>query len=369
MKLIYVLLTTFAICGCNSSSSPAVAQSPVQDSAKTVVETAKADTLSFAFVGDVMMGTTFPDSINRSHLPAADGRHLFDAARDVIGRVDLAGLNLEGSFLDGPGKRRPVTNPNTYYIFRMPTKYVGNLVDAGFDWVGIANNHINDFGEPGRASTISTIDNAGLAVVGLKNRCETAQFVRKGRKIGVTQFGHGDNNLDVNDLDELKRVVGLLRDSNDIVVVSFHGGAEGKDKTRVPFAPEVYVGEKRGDVAAFAHAAIDAGADVVFGHGPHVPRAIELYKDRIIFYSLGNFCTPYRISKAGPCGYAPIAEVFTDASGKFLHGKIHSLIQRAGAGPVYDRNNSAAALIRKMTDLDFPRTGVYISSDGIIRRR
>lgn len=370
MKLLYFFMTALIVCGCNSSASgDSVAVDSVYNTNDTMLAEKGSDTLSFAFVGDVMMGTTFPDSVHATHLPAANGKHLFDAACSVIRRVDLAGLNLEGSFLDGSGKRRPVTNPNTYYIFRMPTRYVSNLVDAGFDWVGIANNHINDFGEPGRASTVSTIQKAGLAVVGLKNRCETAQFVRKGRKIAVTQFGHGDNNLDVNSPDELSRVVKLLRDSNDVVIVSFHGGAEGKDKTRVPFAPEVYVGEKRGDVAAFAHAAIDAGADVVFGHGPHVPRGVELYKDRIIFYSLGNFCTPFRISKTGACGYAPIAEVITDGAGRFLSGKIHSLIQRAGAGPVFDKANSASMLMRRMTQLDFPHTGLIIDDDGAISRR
>lgn len=373
MKMLYTMLAAMMMCGCNTSAtsanlSDAICDSLANNESEPLSKEEMSDTLSFAFVGDVMMGTTFPDSVSGSHLPAYDGRKLFDASKEVISRVDLAGLNLEGSFLTGPGKRRPVTNPNTYYIFRMPPSYVTNLVTAGFDWVGIANNHINDFGEPGRESTMQTVRNAGLAVVGLKGRCETAQFVRKGRRIGVTQFGHGDNNLDVNSLEELRRVVSALHENNDIVVVSFHGGAEGKDKTRVPFAPEVYVGENRGDVAAFAHAAIDAGADVVFGHGPHVPRGVELYRDRIIFYSLGNFCTPYRISKAGPCGYAPIAEVFTDGAGRFLHGKVHSLLQRVGAGPVKDKKQSAAILMRRMTELDFPTTNISIGMEGIITR-
>ncbi len=331
----------------------------------TVVSTATdTTTLTFAFMGDIMMGTTFPDSIHGTHLPPEDGRHLFDDARKVTERVDIAGGNLEGSFLDGPGRRRKMTNPKTYFIFRMPPEYVDNLVDAGFDFMGIANNHINDFGEPGRRSTMETLQKANLPVVGLKGRCETALIERKGLKIGVTQFGHGGNNLDVTDLRELRRVVAKLRNEADITVVSFHGGAEGKDKIHVPHATERYVGENRGNVEKFAHAAIDAGADIVFGHGPHVPRGAELYKNRIIFYSLGNFCTPYRMGIQGVTGYAPIAEVRVDATGCFLDGQIHSLKQHRGVGPRFDSNHGAAQLIKRLSREDFPESPLRISDTG-----
>lgn len=322
--------------------------------------------ISFAFMGDIMMGTTFPDSINGSHLPPAGGKHLFDDVRQVIGDADIAGGNLEGSFLEGPGQRRKMRNPDTYYIFRMPPKYVGNLVDAGFDFVGIANNHINDFGSPGRKSTLETLRKADIPAVGLKGVCETAILDRKGLRIGVTQFGHGANNLDVTNLDELRRVVKGLREETDIVVVSFHGGAEGKDQTHVPHKLETFVGENRGNVEAFAHAAIDAGADIVFGHGPHVPRAAELYRDRIIFYSLGNFCTPYRVSITGVSGYAPLAEVRVDAKGRFLQGRIHSFIQQRGKGPRRDPENSAARLIKRLSCEDFPSSTLVISDNGHI---
>lgn len=324
----------------------------------------QADSLTFAFVGDIMMGTTFPDSVAGTHLPSNNGKNLFDGCREIFHRVDIAAGNLEGSFLSGPGERRPVTNPNTYYIFRMPPEYVGNLVEAGFDFAGIANNHINDFGEPGRVSTMATLRDASLGHAGLKGRCETALYQRNGLRIGITQFGHGDNNLDVTDLGELRRVVKSLRDSADIVVVSFHGGAEGVKFTHVPHQPETYVGEARGNVEEFAHAAVDAGADIVFGHGPHVPRAAELYNDHIIFYSLGNFCTPFRMSIGGPTGYAPIAEVTVGRDGKFRRGRIYSFVQRRGSGPVADPTNAAARLIKKLSAEDFPASPLRIDDNG-----
>lgn len=321
-------------------------------------------TVTVAFTGDIMMGTTYPDSIHGTHLPPDGGRHIFDDVREVISSADFAGGNLEGCFLNGPGKRRPMTNPKTYFIFRMPPEYVQNLLDAGYDFVGIANNHINDFGEPGRASTMKTLAEAGLAHAGLKNRCETAYVERGGVVFGVAQVGHGDNNVDVNDLDEVRRVVKQMRDSADIVILSFHGGAEGSGHTHVPGTLEYYVGERRGDVKAVAHAAIDAGADVVFGHGPHVVRAAELYKGHVIFYSLGNFCTPYRMGIAGLTGHAPVAVVEIDMNGKFVGGKIHSFIQKRGLGPRRDSSNAAARQIRTLSEQDFPESQLRIADDG-----
>ncbi|MDE5850941.1 MAG: CapA family protein [Muribaculaceae bacterium] len=361
------ILIAMLLCADGCSSATASAQSDtdsILEMPDSITEVSDTVTLSFAFMGDIMMGTTFPDSIHGTGLPKDDGRHLFDDARTVTERVDVAGGNLEGSFLDGPGKRRKMTNPKTYFIFRMPTKYVDNLVDAGFDFLGIANNHINDFGAPGRSSTMRTLRKAGLNVVGLKDSCETAIIERKGLRIGVTQFGHGANNLNVNDLKELERVVSDLRKDCDIVVVSFHGGAEGTAYMHVTGKPEMYVGEKRGNVKEFAHAAIDAGADIVVGHGPHVPRAAELYKDRIIFYSLGNFCTPFRMGIVGATGYAPLAEIRVNKNGEFISGKIHSLIQHKGIGPRFDENHAAAHLIRDLSLKDFPESPLVIDHDG-----
>lgn len=360
--------SALAACGNSSAqtaSSDAAAVSAVADSVK-VGHDENPQTLTFVFTGDIMMGTTFPDSVHGSNLPHDAGRHLFDDAAGVLRNADLTAGNLEGTMLDGPGKRRPMRNPKTYYVFRMPTSFVSNLTDAGFDCLGMANNHVNDFGEPGRRSTMATLRDAGLAYVGLKGRCETAVIERRGLKIGLTQFGHGGGNLDVNDLGELRRVVAQLRDTADIVIVSFHGGAEGKECTHVPHVPETFLGERRGDVESFAHAAIDAGADVVFGHGPHVPRAAELYKGRIIFYSLGNFCTPYRVSITGVSGYAPVAEVTVGADGRFLSGRIHSFVQHRGIGPRADSTNAAARLMRRLSIEDFPGSPLRISPDGTL---
>ena len=118
---------------------------------------------------------------------------------------------------------------------------------------------------------------------------------------------------------------------------------------------------------AFAHFCVDNGADVVFGHGPHVVRCVELYKDRFIAYSLGNFCTPYGISIMGKSGYAPVIEVSTDRQGRFRSGRIHSFIQRKGDGPRRDTANLAAKEIRNLTRTDIKDSRLEIENDGAIK--
>jgi len=155
----------------------------------------------------------------------------------------------------------------------------------------------------------------------------------------------------------------------DIIIVSFHGGAEGKTHNRVTRQRETFLGENRGNVYEFAHLCIDLGADVVFGHGPHVPRAIELYKDRFIAYSLGNFCTPYRVNRNGNGGYAPIVKVFTDTTGRFISGELKSATQDDRTGPKFDEQKICIKEIKRLTDLDFPDGELDISPEGIITKK
>lgn len=367
-RILIALAALTAIC-CSRGNT--TMRGDATDSVTALTDTArKAPTLTFAFCGDIMPGTVNTPELGGTHMPPDSGRRLFDHQRDVLRRVDIAAGNLEGSLLDSKGEPRRMTNPKTYFVFKIPTWMTARFLEAGFDFMGNANNHINDFGASGRKSTVETLTKAGIANAGLKGVNEWAVIEREGRKVGITQFGHGGNNLDVTDLRELRRVISEMKRECDIVVVSFHGGAEGQSYTHVPMKMETYVGERRGNVAEFAHAAIDAGADIVFGHGPHVPRAAELYKDHIIFYSLGNFCTPYRMGIAGVSGYAPLAEVEIDATdGTFRSGRIHSFIQQRGKGPQTDPTNSVAKFIRKLSLEDFPQSKLVIADDGTLSKK
>jgi cell wall-associated NlpC family hydrolase len=322
------------------------------------------DLISVVGTGDIMLGSNYP---SEAKLPAHDGKELLRNVKDILRDANVTFGNLEGCFLNEGGNPKPCKSG--CYFFRMPNRYVNYLLDAGFDVMNIANNHMGDFGAPGRTNTVKVLKEAGLHYAGLEAVCETSVFEINGVKYGFCGFAPNTGTVRITKLDYAKKLVSELNAECDIVIVSFHGGAEGKAHNRVTRNTESFFGENRGNVYEFAHAVIDAGADIVFGHGPHVVRAAELYKDRFIIYSMGNFCTSGDFSISGISGYAPIVKVFTDKEGKFVKGQIFSFLQKDKSGPVADANYSAAKEIKRLTELDFPQTNLTISNNGLIERK
>lgn len=371
-KIIWVVAAVSLTIACTRSEAAGgtTGQEQIPDSVDSSAESAgiasDSDSITFAFVGDIMLGTTFPEEAGNAYLPADGGRHLFKDARDILKGVDVAAGNLEGTLFDGKGTPKKCTNPNLCYAFKTPISYVKNLTDAGFDLLSMANNHVNDFGQEAVESTEKVLSANGIKYSGLRGRSSVASIERQGKKIGYVAFGHSRGTQSILDFEEVRRVVKGLKDTVDIVVVSFHGGGEGPKYAHVPHGSEMCFGENRGNVEKFAHAAIDAGADIVYGHGPHVPRAMELYNNHLIMYSLGNFCTPYRMGLGGISGYAPVVSVTTNTDGTFRHGQIHPFIQQKGVGPRIDTTGRVIRHIKDMTRQDFPTTSLQISPDGLL---
>jgi poly-gamma-glutamate capsule biosynthesis protein CapA/YwtB (metallophosphatase superfamily) len=320
--------------------------------------------LSFIGTGDIMLGSNYP---SEAKLPVNDGKELLRNVKDILQDADVTFGNLEGCILDKGGQVKSCKSG--CYFFRMPDRYVNYLVEAGYDLINIANNHNGDFGAPGRENTVRALKEANLHYAGLEGVCETSVFEKDSVKYGFCGFAPNSHTVKITDLAKAKKLVSELKATCDIVIVSFHGGAEGKSHNRVTRKTETFYGENRGNVYEFAHAVIDAGADIVFGHGPHVVRAAELYKDRFIIYSLGNFCTSGDFSISGISGYAPVVKIFTDRKGKFVRGQIFSFLQKDKTGPVADKNNLAAKEIKRLTELDFPQTDLTVSDDGVIERK
>ncbi len=328
--------------------------------AQQVVEAADKATGPFtiAMCGDIMMGTTFPTV----QLPANRGRDLFQDTKEIFQSADMAVGNLEGTILDG-GTSRKSPGPNSY-SFRTPTDFAPLLSEAGFDFLSMANNHARDFGDGGIISTEKELDKLGIKYSGIQGRTSMAVVEKDGVKYGFCAFGHNSYTIKHLDLSAVKAILDSLNNVADIIVVSFHGGAEGRTKAHLPYGEEFFLGENRGSLREFTHFCIDNGADVVYGHGPHVVRCVELYKDRFIAYSLGNFCTPYGMNLTGISGQAPIIEAQIAADGKFLSGKIHSFIQQRGVGPRKDATHSVAKQIRDLTLADIKDNKLLIADDG-----
>jgi poly-gamma-glutamate capsule biosynthesis protein CapA/YwtB (metallophosphatase superfamily) len=174
---------------------------------------------------------------------------------------------------------------------------------------------------------------------------------------------------DVNDLSAARALVKWARAEADVVVVSFHGGGEGPGATRVVKGVERYLGENRGDVTAFAHGVVEAGADLVIGHGPHVLRGLELHRGRLIAYSLGNFATYGRFALGSPLNVGAVLEVELAKDGTFVRGRLLPTVQEGKGVPRRDPEARAVTLAAALTAADFPETGVKIAPDGALTPR
>jgi hypothetical protein len=200
------------------------------DTLRTVFTIRKKDTLSVIGVGDIMMGTNYPEP---SKLPPGDGSFLMKEVNSVLADADLTFGNLEGVLLDSGGTPKSCRDPKVCYVFRSPTSYVQNLLDAGFDVMSLANNHAGDFGEVGRASSIKTLEEAGIEHAGQQTKPFTI-FEKDSIRYGFTAFAPNSGCNNINDTQLAREIVQHLDSLCDIVIVSFHGGAEGRQFQNVP---------------------------------------------------------------------------------------------------------------------------------------
>jgi hypothetical protein len=333
-----------------------------QDSLTIIkADTVLHDTLTIIGVGDIMMGTNYPES----KLPPRDGDFLMREVEPILGDADVTFGNLEGVLLDSGGTPKTCKDPKVCYAFRTPVRFVKNLISAGFDIMSLANNHAGDMGDAGRKSSMKTLESSGILHAGQITQ-KTVIFEKDSIKYGLVAFSPNSNCVSLNDLEGAKKLVLQLDSIVDIVIVSFHGGAEGAPFQNVPRKEELFYGENRGDVFKFSHALIDVGADIIFGHGPHVTRAVEVYNNRFIAYSLGNFCTYRGISVTGVNGLAPIIKVFTDKDGKFYKAQITPTYQSYETGVKIDPEKKVIYKIQELTKKDFPESQVQIDDNGLI---
>ena len=299
--------------------------------------------------GDVMLGTTVPEG----KLAPDDGAKLLDGVSALLRDADLTFVNLEGPLCDS-GTSAKCKKGGNCFAFRSPTRYGQYLEDAGIDLASTANNHAGDFGEACRRETEATLEKHRIVWSGPRGTIGYTEF--KGKKLALIGFHTSGSCNDVNDLKTAQALVRQARANADLVIVSFHGGAEGTNATHVKNGAERFLGENRGDLKTFTHGVIDAGAALVIGHGPHVVRALELYKGHLIAYSLGNFATYGRFDLSGPLGVAVILEVSLAEDGAFLSGKLLPTKQLGEGVPVVDERGRGAKLVRELSVADFPKT-------------
>jgi uncharacterized membrane protein YcfT len=294
-------------------------------------------------------------------VPEDGGAHHFDAVRPWF-TGDLVTGNLEQVISDDTGYDKCGTDADCL-AFRSDPATAQYF--AGFDLLNMANNHTKDFGDEGYANTRENLAAKGIRAVGDRDEIVCTRI--GDTTVAMIGFAPYQGFNRVTDLRHVRKVVAAAAASADVVVVQAHMGAEGPNANAVTPGVERMYGENRGDPVAFAHAAVDAGADLVLGHGPHTLRGAEFYKGRLIAYSLGNFGGGGVFGAEQATRYGVYLDVSLHPDGTFARGRMRSIhFAFEGGAPLPDPDGRAAALVDDFSRRDFPMTAPRIGEDGTL---
>jgi hypothetical protein len=352
------LLTTLIVSRARSSTGPAATSTAASVAKKKnpVLHPSvarKVATGSFTLVagGDIAMSGA-----------GADDSTFAGISRFLHG--DIVFGNLEGTLATGGTPKCSPYGVNGCFTFRADPSSVGALKRAGFTVMNLANNHALDYGPEAQAQTIAALRSVHLAYDGLPGQITIldANGIRVAL-IGCAPYPWAQSLLTIGATAALVR---KARTEADVVLVYMHAGAEGSSADHVPAGDETFLGEDRGDVRAFSHAMIDAGASLVFASGPHTLRGMEWYHDHLVVYSLGNLAGDNTLSVDGTLSISALISLKLSGSGAFIDGQIVPL-ELVGAGtPAYDSSGQAISFIRTLSDEDFSAPRLHFASDGTI---
>jgi len=327
-----------------------------QNSAQSVTTTTTraVEPVTISAVGDTDLGNT-------PNLPPDPAAYLQPVEAALQGPIVFA--NLEGTMTDAATSKCAPTSTNCY-AFRNPPSDAQVLRAIGFTVINSANNHSHDFGSQGAADTTAALEGAGIVQAGLPGQIG---IVNAGTtKVAFVDFAPYSNTNDLLDFPTAKSLIVQAKSEADVVVVYMHAGAEGSDAVHVTGSEETYVGEDRGNAKAFAHAAIDDGADLVIASGPHVLRGMEEYEGHLIAYSLGNFCGYQNFATGGVLSLSGILTVTLTGNGVFTGGHFTSLLLTGVGQPTIDSSGAAARFVNGLSSADFGASAVTILPSGQI---
>jgi poly-gamma-glutamate capsule biosynthesis protein CapA/YwtB (metallophosphatase superfamily) len=293
-------------------------------------------------------------------LPPPDS--LVEPLRPLVADAGIVLWNVEGAIGDGPINRRKCAPRSTAcYAFRSPeasARALRQVADGAEVIANVANNHARDDGDVGRRNTMRHLQSAGAHVTGA-DTLATVVATAEGDTVAFLGFAQWAG-PDPRNLAAVRRHVGRAAERWPRLVVTMHMGAEGRGHQRTSDRREIFHGEDRGNVVAFARAATGAGADLVIGHGPHVMRAVEWRGDALVFYSLGNLLTYGPFSLVEPLNRGALACAVLDGEGRVLSAQFRSTRQLPPGHVQADDTGRAAALADSLSVLDFPDTGARI---------
>lgn len=286
--------------------------------------------------------------------------------RPIVADADVVLLNIEGAIGSGPVEN-PKCAPDAIGCFalRQPPATAAALrrLAPRAQVVGnLANNHARDAGAEGFELTLSLLRRAGVHVTGVDTMA-TPVVTRGGDTVAFLGFSTSTG-PDPRDLDAVRRHVSRAAARYPLLVVTMHLGAEGRMAQRTRDTMEVYLEERRGNPVAFAHAAADAGAMLVVGHGPHVVRALEWRNQSLIAYSLGNLVTYGPFSLRSPLDRGALLCAEVDAESGVESAELRPTRQRAPGRVSHDQRGRAGIIADSLSRLDFPDSGAVLVRGG-----
>ncbi len=241
------------------------------------------ETYTLLFTGDIMLDRSV--AINVERHGNGDPAYPFARISDTLKEADLTIGNLEGPISDKG------VNVGSIYSFRMDPKYIEGLTASGFDVLSLANNHMFDYTTAALVDSVDRLNAAGIGTTGAGRNYEEAnaahiETLSDGTRVAFLSYtnlmpdnmkaGHDSPGLSDDNVERIKSAITTLKQENDLVVLLWHWGDE--------YQPTSHPREQ-----AIARGLIDAGADLIVGHHPHVAQEIEEYNGKYIAYSLGNF--------------------------------------------------------------------------------
>ena len=328
---------------------PAMAQTKKTNTPAPAKKINTIDTISISIVGDLMVGSSYPSSV---YLPPDSEGNILSYAIPTLSKTDLRIGNLEGAIADTVHVFKDCGDGKNCYAFRTPCKEALWYKQAGFNYLNLSNNHSYDFGPNGSASTVAFLSDNNIRTSGILQHPFDTITVRH-TVIGFLSFAPHKNCLDLNNDSLVTSYVRQVRGLCDVLVVFFHGGAEGASRMHVPEGHELFYEQDRGDIIHFTHLCIDEGADLVIGSGPHVVRGMEFYNGKLIAYSLGNFATYHLFNLKPPMNVAPLLRVRITSKGELVSTRVVSFKQKGEGIPVPDDKFTAYKMLKELSSYDF----------------
>jgi hypothetical protein len=304
--------------------------------------------IELGWVGDVVVGSGYG-------LPPNGGRDQFAAVARLLRGPDLMIGNYEGPLSRGGSPR--CGGGGLCYLFQAPPGRARNLRDAGFDVMNLANNHALDFGADSRRQTVRALRAVGIESAGMPGR---VTFVRvEDTLVGIVGLSPYPGTSSLRDPRQIRALVRRARRSADVVVVCVHVGLEGPAGAHVPRGADYGTLTRRA-----THLAIDSGADVVFGSGPHVVRGIERRRGRYIVYSSGNFAGWRNFGSHGLTAQSGVVRMTFDHLGRPRAAAWDPVVLDGRAVPRPDRSGEVLRRVAGLSRADFGSRGAHMRRDG-----